>query len=132
MIEGIHCEFYLSMARKLAVFVLGGPGSGKGTQCSMIHNHFQLPHFSAGQLLREERARPSSPFANTIETIIQSGKIVPSSITIALLEAAMEAHKQHQLFLIDGFPRNLENLHSWQATAAKRVDCPFVLHLTCS
>ena len=37
------------------VFVLGGPGSGKGTQCAKIVDVFQYVHLSAGDLLREER-----------------------------------------------------------------------------
>lgn len=39
------------------VFVLGGPGSGKGTQCGRLVEHFGLVHLSAGDLLREERQR---------------------------------------------------------------------------
>lgn len=68
------------------VFVLGGPGSGKGTQSSLIQKHFKLLHLSAGQLLRNEQQRPSSKYGLTIKQVIESGKIVPSHITINLLK----------------------------------------------
>jgi UMP-CMP kinase len=37
----------------IVVFILGGPGSGKGTQCSLIKDKFKFVHLSAGDLLRE-------------------------------------------------------------------------------
>ena len=35
-------------------YISGGPGSGKGTQCAMIVEHFGFTHLSAGDLLRDE------------------------------------------------------------------------------
>lgn len=97
------------------VFVLGGPGSGKGTQSSLIQKKFRFKHLSAGELLREEKKRPSSEYGSTIEKIILEGKIVPSFITTSLLKAAIkESQKEYQYFLIDGFPRNKENLLKWK------------------
>lgn len=39
--------------KPLVIFILGGPGSGKGTQCSLIRDRFKFIHLSAGDLLRE-------------------------------------------------------------------------------
>jgi UMP-CMP kinase len=61
------------------------------------------------------------------------GKIVPSEITVMLLQRAMEQHgMQGGRFLIDGFPRNLENLSTWDKIMGEKVDTPFILHLVCS
>lgn len=76
------------------VFVLGAPGSGKGTQCSKIVDHCEYTHLSAGDLLREERARPGSEFGTLIEECIKNGKIVPVEITCSLLENAMIKTKE--------------------------------------
>lgn len=76
------------------VFVLGAPGSGKGTQCSKIVDHCDYTHLSAGDLLREERARPGSEFGTLIEECIKNGKIVPVEITCSLLENAMIKTKE--------------------------------------
>ena len=48
------------MGKPNVIFVLGGPGAGKGTQCSRIVQNFGHVHLSAGDLLREERAKPGS------------------------------------------------------------------------
>ena len=59
-----------------AVFVLGGPGSGKGTQCAKIVEQFGFVHLSAGDLLRKERASGSKDGV-MIDECIREGKIVP-------------------------------------------------------
>lgn len=98
------------------IFVLGGPGAGKGTQCEKITNTYGYTHLSAGDLLRQERASGSKE-SDIIENFIRQGKIVPVEITIALLEKAMvnttETNPKNRGFLIDGFPRNRNNLDGW-------------------
>jgi UMP-CMP kinase len=89
------------------VFVLGGPGSGKGTQCANIVEHFGFTHLSAGDLLRAE-IKSGSENGTMIENMIKEGKIVPSEVTIKLLKQAM-IKDENDRFLIDGFPRNEEN-----------------------
>jgi hypothetical protein len=79
----------MSVAKPNIVFVLGAPGSGKGTQCEKIVEKFDFVHLSAGDLLREERNREGSEFGALIEDFITNGKIVPVEITCALLENAM-------------------------------------------
>ena len=90
------------------VFVLGGPGAGKGTQCANIVEKFGYVHLSAGDLLRAERKREGSEVGALIESYIVKGEIVPVEITCQLLENAMNDNiKEHNKynFLIDGFPR---------------------------
>ncbi|TFJ80917.1 hypothetical protein NSK_007560 [Nannochloropsis salina CCMP1776] len=97
------------------VFVLGGPGAGKGTQCSLLVERYGLIHLSAGDLLREERKR-GTELASMINTYIKEGKIVPAEVTVGLLRAAMEKAGAHAKFLIDGFPRDPGNLRCWEET----------------
>jgi UMP-CMP kinase len=61
------------------IFVLGGPGSGKGTQCGLLAERFGISHFSAGDLLREERASGSKE-ADMINQYIRDGLIVPARV----------------------------------------------------
>ncbi|KAG8014011.1 UMP-CMP kinase, partial [Nibea albiflora] len=82
------------MMKPQVVFVLGGPGAGKGTQCSKIVEGYGYTHLSAGDLLREERAREGSEFGQLIANYIKEGKIVPVEITINLLRKAMEETMQ--------------------------------------
>ena len=73
------------------IFVLGGPGSGKGTQCAKLVSGYGFTHLSAGDLLRAEQDRPDSEFGNLIKEYIKEGTIVPMEITVKLLENAMRA-----------------------------------------
>jgi UMP-CMP kinase family protein len=99
------------------LFVLGGPGAGKGTQCVKLVSDYGFKHLSAGDLLREEQDRPGSDFGDMIKTYIKEGTIVPMEVTIQLLENAMKTAMDKEnktLFLIDGFPRKLDQAHAFE------------------
>eukprot|EP01026_Neomeris_dumetosa_P054747 TRINITY_DN4936_c0_g1_i11.p3 TRINITY_DN4936_c0_g1~~TRINITY_DN4936_c0_g1_i11.p3 ORF type:complete len:211 (-),score=19.87 TRINITY_DN4936_c0_g1_i11:270-902(-) len=108
-------------------FVLGGPGSGKGTQCSKIVTEFGIAHFSAGDLLRAH-VKSGTPDGNMVAQMMQEGKIVPSEVTIGLLRKAMDESGKTR-FLIDGFPRNMENRDSYERVIG--CDCNLVIFFDC-
>lgn len=109
--------------------MLGGPGSGKGTNCARIVSDFGYVHLSAGDLLRAERAT-GSDLAEMINTYIREGKIVPAEVTVRLLRTAMEKSGSSN-FLVDGFPRDIENLRCWQNAMAAIAEVDFLLFLDC-
>lgn len=109
------------------VFVLGGPGAGKGTQCQNLVRDYQFVHLSAGDLLREERNRPGSKYGELIDNYIKEGLIVPMEITIALLERAMK-QSSSQRFLIDGFPRKMDQALKFEQSV---VPSQSVLYFEC-
>lgn len=117
--------------RPSVLFVLGAPGSGKGTQCANIVEKFNFAHLSAGDLLRAERNTPGSPYGNLIEEHIRNGTIVPVKITCSLIDRAMHAHAEN-FFLIDGFPRNKDNLDGWEREMKDKVNVLGVLFFNCS
>ena len=99
-------------------------------------------HLSAGDLLREERNTPGSQYGELIENHIRNGTIVPVEITCKLIEKAMKKHVTSKMttgdqlfgsgkFLIDGFPRNQDNLDGWTRSMSDSVNVQFVLFLTC-
>lgn len=110
------------------VFVLGAPGSGKGTQCSLIVSKTNFVHLSAGDLLRQECVTSESQYGSLISTYIKEGKIVPVEITCSLLENAMRISGK-QYFLIDGFPRNFDNLQGWIEQMGPKTNFLFLLFL---
>lgn len=61
------------------IFVLGGPGSGKGTQCDRIVAKYKLKHLSAGDLLREE-VKSGSSTGQELESVMKEGKLVPKEV----------------------------------------------------
>lgn len=130
---GLYLAYNYFMTNKpkkyQVVFVLGGPGSGKGTNCARIVETFGYVHLSAGDLLREER-NSGSELAEMINTFIRDGKIVPAEVTVRLLRNAMEKSGAHK-FLIDGFPRDINNLRVWTEQMDALVDVQFLLFLDC-
>lgn len=72
------------------VYVLGGPGAGKGTQCAKLVAEKSFVHLSAGDLLRAEQNREGSEVGQLIRGYIREGTIVPMEITIGLLKTAMQ------------------------------------------
>lgn len=109
------------------IFVLGGPGSGKGTQCAKIVDEFGFTHLSAGDLLRAE-IKSGSAYGNMIQDMIKEGKIVPAEVTVGLLQKAMK-ESGNDKFLIDGFPRNDENRIVFERDTG--IDPEFILFFDC-
>lgn len=126
-----QCSSYLEKMVPEVVFVLGAPGAGKGTQCSFISREYGFVHLSAGDLLREERQRPGSEFGEMIEQKIRNGEIVPVEVTCSLIHKAMKSSGQTR-FLIDGFPRNKDNLDGWERVMSDKAKLLFVLFFECS
>ncbi|XP_021748458.1 UMP-CMP kinase 3-like [Chenopodium quinoa] len=110
------------------IFVLGGPGSGKGTQCTNIVQNFGYTHLSAGDLLRAE-IKSGSENGTMIQNMIKEGKIVPAEVTIKLLQKAIQ-ESGNEKFLIDGFPRNEENRASFESITG--IVPEIVLFFDCS
>ncbi|GKT15139.1 Adenylate kinase/UMP-CMP kinase like protein [Aduncisulcus paluster] len=88
--------------------ILGLPCSGKGTQGFLLQKHLNIRHISAGDCLRAEMAKEDSEHKKLIDYYIKEGLIVPAEITVALLRAVMESDSSSAGFLIDGFPRAIE------------------------
>ncbi|XP_022119599.1 UMP-CMP kinase-like [Pieris rapae] len=122
---------YIAKMLPEVVFVLGAPGAGKGTQCTFISKEFGFIHLSAGDLLREERQRPGSEYGEMIEEKIRNGEIVPVEVTCSLIHKAMEKSGKSR-FLIDGFPRNKDNLEGWERVMSDKTKLLFVLFFECS
>ncbi|KAJ8978767.1 hypothetical protein NQ317_017491 [Molorchus minor] len=90
------------------VWVLGGPGSGKGTQCDKIVEKYKFTHLSSGDLLRAE-VDSGSPRGKDLLAIMERGELVPLEIVLDLLkEAILKALPTSTGFLIDGYPREKE------------------------
>lgn len=79
--------------------------------------------------MREER-QSGSGLADLINECIREGKIVPAEITVGLLKTAMEKSGSTK-FLVDGFPRDMDNLRCWESIMVEaRVQ--FLLFLDCT
>lgn len=121
--------------RPVVIFVLGGPGAGKGTQCSMLSSEFKFDHISTGDLLRAERKRADSPNGQLINKIIQEGGLVPADIVVKLVKARIESSVKKsgtKYFLLDGFPRNEDNVKTWAKVMGNSTRDNNMLYFKCT
>lgn len=88
------------------IFVLGGPASGKGTQCAKLVEEFGFTHISTGDLMRQEMDKKTKE-GEKIVKIVQAGGLVPFELTVQILINALIATPS-QNYLIDGFPRAVD------------------------
>ena len=89
------------------ILILGGPGSGKDTQCEMLVDKYHCTHLSAVNVLRAA-VTSSSPKGTMISEMIRSGQIVPAQVTLDLLKDEMKSSEPP--YVMQGFPKNVENL----------------------
>ncbi len=115
------------------VFVLGGPGAGKGTMCELAEAQLGWTHLSTGDLLRTEQLAGGET-GDTIQPLLAAGKLVPNEIIVTLLKDTMERITRttgKRNFLLDGFPRSLSNLDAWFEIFGKETELPTMLFFEC-
>ena len=115
------------------VFVIGGPGSGKGTMCEVAELQLGWIHLSTGDLLRAELEVKSSR-AETIDKYITAGELVPNEIIVTLVKDKMDhliRTTGKRNFLLDGFPRSLDNMEGWYEVFGKDSPLPEMLYFEC-
>lgn len=96
------------------ILILGPQGSGKGTQAEILSKTLGVPTFSMGQLLREA-AQQGGPMGEKIAAIQNAGDLVPFEVSIAVLHAKLVKEHAREGYIIDGFPRNVDQFKSFDA-----------------
>lgn len=89
------------------IMFIAPPAAGKGTQAELITAKYKLPHISTGDILREI-AKEDSEIGNYVAETLASGKLVKDDITYKLIEERLARDDCKNGYIIDGFPRNLE------------------------
>jgi len=102
----------------LDLVVLGPPGSGKGTQARRVAERYSIPHVSTGDVLRAESAS-GTPVGDEIRSYLASGTLVPDRVVGGLVQSRIDRPDCGRGFLLDGFPRNLEQLALLDALLAE-------------
>ncbi len=87
------------------IVLLGAPGSGKGTQAKRLCKELDLTLISTGDLLRQA-VRENTPLGVEAKGYMDAGKLVPDKLVIGLIKEKLDGLRGG--FLLDGFPRNLE------------------------
>ena len=92
----------------------GPPGAGKGTQCAPLAQNLGILHYSAGDLLRQEQKERSSWWRGdwiAAHRADRTGVPVPHEVYLEILRDRIyqDIKSGRKMFLIDGFPRNVEH-----------------------
>ena len=88
------------------LILLGPPGSGKGTQASLLIQKFNIPHISTGDILRGAIAAGTS-LGKQAQEYMNKGELVPDEVVIGIVEERLGEADTQEGFLLDGFPRTV-------------------------
>ncbi|MDO5569206.1 MAG: adenylate kinase [bacterium] len=90
-----------------SIVLIAPPAAGKGTQAKKISIHYNIPHISTGDLLRnEEMSR--TPLGLQISEIMQRGDLVDDEIITKLIEQRINYDDCKEGYILDGYPRTIQ------------------------
>ncbi len=102
----------------MRLVILGAPGSGKGTQAARLKAALGVPHISTGDLLRAAVAA-GTPLGLKAKAVMEAGHLVSDDIVLGMLEQRLAQPDVRTGFILDGYPRNLEQVRALDALLAR-------------
>jgi adenylate kinase len=98
----------------MRIVLLGAPGSGKGTQAQRLQAKYGVPQVSSGDLLREAVAK-GTELGLKAKAVMDSGQLVSDDIVLGLIRDRLSRPDAAKGFILDGFPRNIDQANSLNA-----------------
>src|ERR1700730_8470694 len=95
----------------MRLLLIGPPGSGKGTQATVIADHFGISHISSGELLRRH-ITDQTPVGRAAAEYGSRGDLVPDGMVMDILRKPVEAASRNGGYVLDGFPRTVTQAES--------------------
>ena len=90
----------------LNIVIFGKPGSGKGTQASLVKDNYDLVHISTGDVFRKNTSQ-GTELGKVAVQFMSKGELVPDEITISMLKEEIKSFIPCNGFIFDGFPRTI-------------------------
>jgi adenylate kinase len=97
------------------VVFLGPPGAGKGTQAKTISMERGMKHLSTGDVLREA-VGAGTPVGLRAKKYMEKGLLVPDEVVVDIVAERIRENGRQKSFLLDGFPRNLNQAKALDET----------------
>jgi len=111
-----------------AIVLFGSPGSGKGTQAQMLTQCLAIPHISTGDMLRD-RIRSGSEAGTGMVATMQSGQLVSDLVVNEMVKERLTEPDAARGFILDGYPRTLDQAEHLGAWLVGRGIREVVIHL---
>ena len=106
------------------ILLMGPPGAGKGTQAEKLIEDFKLPHISTGDMFRAA-VKAGTEMGREAKKYMDAGGLVPDAVTIGIVREGLAKKECSESFMLDGFPRTLEQavaLDKIMADMGKKLD----------
>jgi adenylate kinase len=100
----------------MRMLLIGAPGAGKGTQAKLIAERFHIAHISSGDLLRTH-VEENTTIGRAAREFLAKGDLVPDSIVMDMLRKPVVAASEAGGYVLDGFPRTVEQAKAAYETA---------------
>lgn len=100
------------------LLIIGPPGAGKGTQAVKISEQLSIPAISTGDIFRKN-IKEETDLGKEAKSYIDSGNLVPDSVTNKMVRARLAEDDTKDGFLLDGYPRNPEQVHELDTILAE-------------
>lgn len=101
------------------LLIIGPPGAGKGTQAVKISEKLGIPAISTGDIFRKN-IKEETELGQEAKSYIDSGNLVPDSVTNRMVRARLAEEDTAQGFLLDGYPRNPEQVHELDSILSEK------------
>jgi adenylate kinase len=100
----------------MRMLLIGAPGAGKGTQAKLIAERFHIAHISSGDLLRTH-VQENTTIGRAAREFLAKGDLVPDAIVMDMLRKPVVAASEAGGYVLDGFPRTVEQAKAAYETA---------------
>ena len=103
----------------MRIVLLGPPGAGKGTQATQLAEKLGVPQISTGDLFRHNIST-GTELGLEAKKYLDAGDLVPATLTNALVDDRLNAADVAEGFILDGFPRSVEQAQALAEMLKKR------------
>jgi adenylate kinase len=115
----VHANWPVSPVSELNLILLGPPGAGKGTQAERLREDFELAYIATGDILRKAVAEETD-LGKKAKQYMDNGDLVPDDVIIGVILEEVEGDAAADGFLLDGFPRTVDQAEALDAALARR------------